>query len=209
MADPGIPAQQMQRTGTHTLVCRSGMDRHALTKHAQMHSRKRQFRAHTQPGQHLPPASCRNPTSRHSRCSAQARASAGLQERSGEMCSTTYDTVLAALLRPGLPPPRRGATSPDWAARWPRARIETIQGWGRCPTPLLPRAWLLLPIHPLPKPKLGPGRAGWGRVLIPAVSSTCWGPTVCESRENQPAFRRVSRPADYVRERNRPRWLTW
>ena len=136
MADPGIPAQQMQRTGTHTLVCRSGMDRHALTKHAQMHSRKRQFRAHTQPGQHLPPASCRNPTSRHSRCSAQARASAGLQERSGEMCSTTYDTVLAALLRPGLPPPRRGATSPDWAARWPRARaLRPYRGGGVAPLP--------------------------------------------------------------------------
>ena len=33
------------------------------------------LRAHAQPDQQTIPASCRNPASRHSRCSAQARAS--------------------------------------------------------------------------------------------------------------------------------------
>jgi len=33
------------------------------------------YQAHTQPGQQTIPASCRTPASRHSRCSAQARAS--------------------------------------------------------------------------------------------------------------------------------------
>ena len=70
-----IPAQQMQRTDTQTRACRSGASRHALAKHAHTHSRKQQHQAYKQPNHHLIPASCRNPASQHSRCSAQTRAS--------------------------------------------------------------------------------------------------------------------------------------
>ena len=37
------------------------MGRQALTKHAQMHSRKQQFRVHTQPGQHHHPGIMQKP----------------------------------------------------------------------------------------------------------------------------------------------------
>jgi hypothetical protein len=74
MADPGIPAQQVQRTDTHRRACKNGTSWYALTKHAHTHTRKQQRRAHTQPGTFLP-ASCRTMASRHSRCSTQASAS--------------------------------------------------------------------------------------------------------------------------------------
>ena len=49
---PGIPAQQMQRTGTREQPCDSGAIRNTLAKHAHTHSRKQYHRAHTQPCQH-------------------------------------------------------------------------------------------------------------------------------------------------------------
>ena len=57
--------QTNTRTRTHTCT---------HTKHMHTHTHKQQRRAHTQPSTIIP-ASCRNPASRHSRCSAQTRAS--------------------------------------------------------------------------------------------------------------------------------------
>ena len=68
-------AQQMQRTGMRERACGSRTDQNPLAEHAHTHTHKHHHRARTQPGHTIIPASCRNPASRHSRCSAQARAS--------------------------------------------------------------------------------------------------------------------------------------
>ena len=51
------------------MSAQAGAKRTPTQSHTQSH------RVHTHPGQQTIPASCRNPASRHSRCSAQARAS--------------------------------------------------------------------------------------------------------------------------------------
>ena len=67
-----IPAQQIQRTGARKRACRGETGRSVSTKHEHVHSRTQRHRVHTQPSHTIIPASCRNPASRHSRCSAQA-----------------------------------------------------------------------------------------------------------------------------------------
>ena len=62
-------------TGMRERACGSRTDQNPLAEHAHTHTHKHHHRARTQPGHTIIPASCRSRTSRHSRCSAQTRAS--------------------------------------------------------------------------------------------------------------------------------------
>ena len=57
MQKPGIPAQQMQRTGTRERACGSRTGQNPLAEHAHTHTHKQQHRACTQPGHTIIPAS--------------------------------------------------------------------------------------------------------------------------------------------------------
>ena len=60
MQKPGIPAQQMQRKGTHKRACGSRTGQNALAKHAHAHSKKH-HRGHIQPNQHHHPGIMQKP----------------------------------------------------------------------------------------------------------------------------------------------------
>ena len=93
------------------------------------HSCKQHRQPRTQPSHHLIPASCRSPASRHSRCSAQARAS-GLEgaERAKPHSRSTRNTPRNLAASRGRR--RRGS---DERRRTLLACLQT----GRCTRPLL------------------------------------------------------------------------
>ena len=74
--NPGIPAQQMQRTGNAQVGLRGRAQRHTLANHAQTHSRKQYHQAHTRSPASKHPGTMQKPGS-----PAQQIKSTGTRER--------------------------------------------------------------------------------------------------------------------------------